>query len=148
MKYGNEVVIKLPRERVIELFDDEKNLFRWQPELMSFEHLSGQKGQPGARSLLKYKMGEREVEMTETITVRNLPDEFSGTYQAKGVWNEVVNRFEALDEHTTKWTSYSHFKFRGFMKLMALFMPGVFKKQSQKYMDQFKAFAEEQGIEE
>ena len=144
MKYSNEVVIQLPRARVIELFDSEKNLFQWQPELISFEHLSGEKGQPGAKSLLKYQMGKREVEMTETITVRNLPEEFSGTYEAKGVWNEVVNRFETLDDSSTRWVSESNFKFSGFMKVIALFMPGAFKKQSQKYMDQFKSFAEKQ----
>jgi hypothetical protein len=31
------------------------------------------------------------------------------------------------------------------MKLMAFIMPGEFKKQSQKYADDFKAFAE-QGV--
>lgn len=36
---------------------------------------------------------------------------------------------------------YTHFK--GFMnKMMALHMPGMFKKQTQKWLDQFKAFAE------
>ncbi len=144
MKYSNEVIINLPLNRVIELFDSEENLFKWQPELISFEHLSGEKGEVGAKSKLTYKMGKREVEMTETITVKDLPKEFSGTYEAKGVWNEVKNYFEALDENSTRFYADSHFEFSGFMKLIAFFMPGAFKKQSQKYLDQFKAFAEGQ----
>ena len=144
MKYWNEVIINLPLDRVIELFDSEENLFKWQPELISFEHFSGDKGEVGAKSKLHYKMGKREVEMVETITVKNLPKEFSGTYEAKGVWNEVKNYFEAIDENTTRWHSDCDFEFSGFMKIMAFFMPGAFKKQSQKYLDQFKTFAESQ----
>ena len=142
MKYSNEVEIKKPMAQVIKLFDNEENLFKWQPELLSFEHFEGNKGEVGAKSRLKYKMGKREVEMIETITVKNLPTEFSGTYEARGVWNEVRNYFEEIDENTTRWRSVTHFEFSGFMKLMGFFMPGAFKKQSQKYLDQFKQFVE------
>ena len=34
------------------------------------------------------------------------------------------------------------FQFSGFMKIIALFMPGMFRKQSLKMMQQFKVFAE------
>lgn len=142
MKYSNEILINVPIDEVIRLFDNEENIFKWQPELISFEHVSGIKGEVGAKSKLLYRMGMREVEMTETITVKDLPKEFSGTYEANGVWNEVKNYFEKIDDHTTRWRSDCEFKFSGFMKLIALFMPGSFKKQSFKYMKQFKAFAE------
>lgn len=142
MKYTNEVVINLPLKKVIELFDSEENLFKWQPELLSFEHLSGEKGKVGAKSKMRYKMGKREVEMIETIIVNELPKEFSATYEAKGVWNEMKNHFETISENSTRWHSHSHFKFSGFMKLMGFFMPGAFKKQSQKSLDLFKSFAE------
>jgi hypothetical protein len=142
MNYSNEVLIRVPLEKVIRLFDSEENIFKWQPELLSFEHLSGVKGAEGSRSKLVYKMGSREVEMVETIMVKDLPREFSATYEARGVWNEVKNYFEKVDEQTTRWHSECEFKFKGFMKLIAFFMPGSFKKQSQKYMDQFKSFAE------
>lgn len=145
MKYENEVMIRLPLEKVVNLFDSEENLFKWQPDLLSFEHVSGDKGEVGAKAKLKYKMGKREIEMIETITVKNLPHEFSGTYEAKGVWNEVKNYFEKIDDQTTRWRSESYFKFKGFMKIIGFLMPGSFKKQSQKYLDQFKAFAEEEA---
>lgn len=81
MKYTNEVIINAPVNRVIELFDNADNMKEWQPGLVSFEHLSGTPGQVGAKSKLKYKMGNREIEMIETITVKNLPEEFSGTVE-------------------------------------------------------------------
>ncbi|HNO23164.1 MAG TPA: SRPBCC family protein [Leptospiraceae bacterium] len=78
MKYSVEIEINLPIARVIELFDNPDNLQKWQPGLLSFEHLSGTPGQPGAKSRLTFRMGRGKMIMTETVTVRNLPDEFSG----------------------------------------------------------------------
>ena len=141
MKYTLNIEIKLPRDKVIELFDNPDNLKHWQPGFISYEHISGEAGQPGSKTHLRYKMGRREVEMIETITVRNLPDEFSGTYEAKGVWNQVKNTFTD-NNGTTTWTAENEFKFKGFMKLMGALMPGAFKKQSFKYMKLFKEFAE------
>lgn len=143
MRYTNEIEIDLPRNRVIELFDSSENMKFWQPELISFEHLSGMPGQVGAKSRLKYKMGKREVEMVETITKRNLPDEFDGTYDAKGVHNIILNKFIEVSPGKTKWVSDCEFQFSGFMKIIAFLMPGAFKKQSQKYLEQFKSFAEQ-----
>lgn len=40
MKYRTEITIDLPREQVIEIFDDPDNLPKWQPGLGSFEPLS------------------------------------------------------------------------------------------------------------
>ena len=141
MKYTTEITIDLPRARLIELFDSADNLAEWQPGLQRVEHLSGEAGQAGATSRLTYDMGGRVVEMIETIIRRNLPDEFTATYEARGVWNEVVNRF--YDEgDQTRWVAEAAFKFSGFMALMALFSPGAFRKQSQEIMQNFKAFAE------
>ena len=145
MKYTTEIEINLPRERVIELFDNPDNLSKWQHELRSFEHLSGEPGQPGAKSKLIYKMGKREVEMIETVTKRELPDHFDGTYEANGVYNMQKNRFIDTGKGTTLWISESEFRFSGFMKVMAFFMKGAFKKQTQKFMQQFKEFAESEG---
>lgn len=142
MKYEVEVDINLSRDTVIRLFDNSDNMKCWQPELVSFEHLSGKPGEVGAKSKLYYKMGKREIEMIETITCRNLPDEFSGTYEAKGVWNHVQNYFIEKGEDKTVWRSVNEFKCSGFLKVMIFFMPGMFKKETCKYLINFKEFAE------
>lgn len=115
---------------------------KWMEGLISFEHLSGTPGQVGAKSKLKFKIGKREIEMIETVTVRNLPEEFSGTYEAKVVFNSVKNKFVALPNSKTKYISEQEFHFKGFMKIIAFLMPGAFKKQSMKYLNDFKKFAE------
>ena len=149
MRYTNEIEIALPRERVVELFDDVDNLYKWQRGLKSFKHVSGEPGQPGARSEMIFQMGKRTVEMIETIVARDLPDRFSATFDAKGVRNLVENTFEDLDGERTRWVSHNEFQFKGFMKVMAFLMKGAFPKQSLKFMQDFKAFAEEgKNVEE
>jgi hypothetical protein len=142
MQYTTEITIDLPRARVIELFDNSDNMAHWMPGLQSFAHLSGEPGQPGATSKLVFEQGRRVIEMIETITVRNLPDEFSGTYEAQGVWNGVVNRFFDDGPDRTRWVAEHEFKFSGVMRVIAVFMRGAFRKQSAEYMRLFKAFAE------
>lgn len=146
MKYSNVIRIDLPRERVVELFDSSENLKKWQPGLISFDHLSGKPGEEGAKAKLVYQMGRRRTEMIETITANRLPDEFHGTYDAKGVHNIMENYFKQKGPNITEWTSVSEFQFSSFsMKLMGWLMPGAFKKQSYKYMRNFKKFAESEG---
>lgn len=145
MKFSSEIEINLPVNKVIELFDDPENLKHWQPGLKSFENISGTPGQPGAKSRLLFQMGNREIEMIETVTVRNLPQEFSGTYEAQGVFNIVKNYFVPIDENRTKYISEQEFQFKGMMKIMGWLMPGMFKKQSQSFLENFKNFAEKSG---
>lgn len=141
MKYNCEVTIDLPREEVIELFDSSENLSKWQPGLQSFEHMSGEPGQVGAKSRMVYDENGRIIEMIETITNQNFPDEFSATYEAKGVINWNSNRFYAEGDKT-RWVQETEFKFSGIMRVISVFMRGTFPKETMKSMNQFKAFAE------
>lgn len=136
-------MIELPRETVVELFDNSANLPCWQRGLQSHQLVSGQAGQTGARSRLVFQMGKRRIEMLETITRRSLPDAFDGTYEAPGVFNIVCNRFICLSPSQTRWESDNEFRFSGlFMRIIGLVMRGAFPKQSQQYLQDFKAFAE------
>ncbi len=142
MQVQAQVDIDLPWQRVVELFDDRDNLFRWQDGLQSFEHLSGEPGQVGAQSKLVYRQGKRDFELIETITERRLPEAFNGTYTHKGVHNEVRNRFVELGPDKTRWECENAFRFSGFMRLMAPFIRGAIAKKTQHDLNAFKQFAE------
>lgn len=144
MKYSNEIEINKPIDKVVELFDNPNNMGKWMEGLQSFEHISGIPGQPGAKSRLKFKMGNREMDMIETIHVRNLPHEFSGSYESKGALNIVTNRFEKISDNKTKCITEQEFRFNGLMKIIAVLFKGMFKKQSYKYSLAFKKFVESQ----
>lgn len=143
LQYTSEVIINRPRAEVVQKMDNPDNMKHWQPGFISMEVIKGEAGKEGAVSRMKYKMGKREVEMTETITKNAFPNEFNAIYEAKNVWNEQINKFIEVDENTTRWVSESTFKMSGPMKLLLWLMPGSFKKQSQQYCDHFKAFVEE-----
>lgn len=145
MKYSNHVIINKPLSRVIELFDSEENLYKWMEGLQSYEHVSGEPGKEGAVAKMRFIMGKRDIEMTETITKNNFPHEYSAVYETKGIYNPQQNLFTVIDDNTTKYESTSEFRFDGLgMKLMGWLMPSLFKKQSQKYLDAFKEFAEKE----
>ncbi|MBT8295785.1 MAG: SRPBCC family protein [Gramella sp.] len=143
MKYHQEITINKPRKEVVAKFSNPDNMKHWQRGFIFIKPINGNPGEDGSQNLLKYKMGKREVEMPETIIKNDLPQEFNATYEAKGVYNYQVNKFSPTLEKTTLWSSYSEFEFNGFMKLIGWFMPGAFKKQSRKYMEDFKAFVED-----
>ncbi len=144
MKFTCSVEIDQPIKRVIQLFDNPANMKEWQDGFVSMELLSGVRGKVGAKSRLLYKSGKHVVELIETIQVKNLPQEKTALYEHKHMVNIMSNYFTALGTDKTKWEVVIEYtKFIGFFpKLMALLMPGVFKKQTQKWLDQFKKFAE------
>ena len=142
MKYSTEVIINLPRSRVIELFDNTENIYKWQQGLKSFETISGNPGQEGARSSMVYESRKGDLNMTETITKRNFPDEFHTIYESRGVYNEMYNYFSEVETNKTIWRTESVFKFRGFMALMAPFMKTAFSSNTLLNMEHFKTFAE------
>ncbi|MDR5590950.1 SRPBCC family protein [Christiangramia sp. SM2212] len=144
MKYQQEITIKRPRKEVIAKFSNPDNIEHWQRGFIFMKPINGELGAEGSQNLLKFKIGKREIEMTETIIKNNLPNEFSATYEAKGVYNYQVNRFSNTLENDTLWITENEFRFSGFMKLFGWFMPGAFKKQSWKYMEDFKAFVEDE----
>ena len=144
MKYTTEVTIDLPRSKVIGLFDSVENMYQWQEGLKSFKHLDGEPGQEGARSEMVFEGRKGDLRMTETITKRNLPDEFHSINEAKGVFNEMYNYFLEPEPGRTTWRTISVFRFRGLMALMAPFMKSAFTSNTLLNMERFKAFCEQQ----
>lgn len=144
INYTLEIDINQPRSRVAELFGEPANLGAWQPGFLSMEDLEGEPGAPGSTSRLKYAHRKREVEMTETLVVNDLPNEFTATYRARGMTMTVRNLFKEDGEGKTQWISENEAEVSGLlMRIISMIMPGCFKKQSFKYMKNFKAFAED-----
>jgi len=127
---------------------------KWLRGLVLHEPLSGTHGQVGTESRVVMKMGQQEMECTETITRREPADlheipgdgvvHFEREIVAKGMWNAARERFTEAGPETTLWTSENEYRFSGLlMRLVGLLMPGTFRKQSLQHMQDFKAFAEQ-----
>ena len=142
MRYQVYVDINLPIEKVVEKFKNSENYYDWMEGLEKIEPVQGEMGQEGTQNYFHFKTGKREMKMLETVKRNNLPHSYLISYEVNGVFNEVDSQFEALNENKTRYTTNNLFRFKGMMKIMALFMKGAFKKQSLSYLNSFKKFVE------
>lgn len=146
VKYTGTVIINKPQQEVAKYFADPQYLGSYQDGFLRKEFVSGEIGQKDAVSKMYYKQGKGEMELTETILVNNLPDSFEGFYHHKHMDNTMKTSFIAIDKNTTKYvTEVEYVVFRGFIpKVLGLFFKGMFRKQGEKWMMNFKNFVEEQ----
>ena len=143
MRYTVQIEVEQPLDDVVRLFVDRANMPYWQEGLLADEPIEGEPGQAGSRSRLRFKMGKREIEMVETIEVRDLPRQVTAFYETEGVRNRVAMRFEEVSDSTTRLVSDQEFVFEGLMmRIMGALFGSMFRKQSMKYLTDFKAFAE------
>ena len=147
MKYTCSVEIDLPIDKTVGLWENENNFGEWQDGFESIEHLSGTPNEKGAKSKIVFN-GKRRIELIETIISSNLPTEKTALYEHVHMHNTQTTRFEPIAEAKTRYISeVEYIKFNGFMiRLMAKLFPNKFKAQSQKWMNQFKDFAEQAKV--
>lgn len=143
MKYTCTVDINLPIDKVVALWSNETYFKEWQDGFESIELLSGTYNTKGAKSKIILD-GNQRIELLETIISSDLPKEKIALYEHIHMTNTQTSRFIALGESSTQYISEVEYtQFNGLMiKLMAKLFPSKFKAQSQKWMNQFKAFAE------
>jgi len=143
MKYTSEILVNLPLHEFLKKLLDYNTLKHWQHGFDSFEHISGEMGTLGAKMKLNYSFGSRKIGLIETITKDNLPHEFHVFHDIDGLHNIHQNYFEETLEGKTKWVFKSECIPTTFsMSFKTLLMPGIFKKQTLKYLSDFKNFAE------
>ena len=102
VKYTVSIEIAQPRERVVELLADPAQLPKWLRGLVLHEPLDGVHGQVGTTSKVVLKMGQQEMEATETITRREPVDlhgipsntvvHYDRELVAKGMWSAARER--------------------------------------------------------
>lgn len=50
----------------------------------------------------------------------------------------IVNRFEKIDENSSRWVSWCNFTFKGVMMLMSIFVRGTVRQRTEADMQRFK----------
>jgi hypothetical protein len=154
MKLTVSIEIALPRERVVQLLADPAHLPKWLRGMVLHEPLNGMHGQVGTESRVVLQTGQQTMEATETITRREpanlhgIPRDtvvhFERELVAKGMWSAARDRLAEAGPETTLWAQENEYRFSSLpMRLLAPFMRGVFRKQLQQHMQDFKAFAEQ-----
>lgn len=147
MKFTCSITVHKPREEVVAYFSNPMYLKEYQEGFIRKEHISGKKGQTGAISKMYYKMGKSEMELTETIINNNLPESFAAQYHHKHTDNTMLCTFTPISNNTTQcnW-NIEYTAFRGFaITILKTLFPSMFKKQVQKWLQNFKDFVEKQN---
>ena len=142
MKYTISNIINKPLDEVIAKFKDPEAAKEWMEGLKSHTLTSGTAGEVGAKTDFVFLHKGKEMIISETILEQNFPDQIKFAYQSPMGENEVEMLFEQLPDGTVKQTNNSYFKLTGFMKLFGFLLKGMFKKQSFKYLNGFKEYAE------
>jgi len=146
MKYKGSKEINKPLEEVTKFFADPQYLGEYQDGFVKKELISGEAGKEGAVSQMFYEQGGREMLLTETITSNKLPHSFEAFYSHKHMDNTMKCQFTVLDRNRTRYDyEYEYVRMEWFMpKLIAILFPSVYRKQGEKWMQQFKEFVEKQ----
>lgn len=142
MKFTDEIIINKNRKDVWKAYNSIENLYKWQPTLKKFTHLSGKPGQPGAKSKLVYKENKREIEIILTLTNISEPEIFAGDYDFKGARNAITNSFIEIEKNKTKWIMETELKFGGVYKILSPLLKGMMIKRTRSNMNRFKNLAE------
>ncbi|WP_109437648.1 SRPBCC family protein [Aquimarina sp. AU119] len=146
MKYKGSVTIHQEREVVVALFMNEEYNKEYQDGFIKKELINGVPGQKGAKSKMYYKYGKQDMVITETITKNDLPQSLEAFYHHKHMDNTMKYTFTEVNSKTTQYDyECEYIRINWFLpKIIALFFPGIYRKQVEKWMSQFKEFAEKQ----
>lgn len=148
MQFEFCIDIDAPPELVWRLFEDPERLPSWQPDLQSYEAVSGEPGWPGTVSLLVYHQQGRRVETTETIIAREEGRHRAGRYENTWASNEMACTFQPMPDGGTRWRAYAEFRFKGWVQLMAPLLRSGIRKRLEDDMMRFKALAEREHAQE
>lgn len=147
MKFICKTEIDLPRAQVIKLWLDPAQLKHWQTGFESYQFISGKPGTVGSKTKLTYHNKGSIFDLEETILENKLPNTFEAEYKHLTMTNKMRSSFKAVDDQTTLWQAeIDYIQFNGLaIKIFGFFGKRIFQKQTQKWLDNFKAFAEQHG---
>ena len=147
MKFEGSIDVRQPREIVVKFFADPQYLGEYQEGFLRKELVSGTAGEDGAVSKMYYKMGKREMELTETIISNRLPDVFEAHYHHVHMDNTMKCTFTEVQNGVTRYKQEVEYTRINWVmpKLVAILFPGMYRKQAEKWNQNFKTFVEKQS---
>lgn len=146
MKYSGHIDIDKPLEEVVDFFSDSENQVKWQDGFIRKEQLKGTGRESGAQIKLYYKYGNRDMILIETVISNDLPNSIESTYHHKHMDNTMKCSFTPIGQDKTRYQyEYEYTRISWIMpRLMAILFPGMYRKQGEKWMKQFKEAIEKQ----
>lgn len=119
------ITIDKPVKAVWEYIDNPDNMPLWLDNFVRYEHVSGERGQPGSKGRQYYNERGREFVMDEEMLERTDHKHIKLKLTSKPMDIIIENSFKSTGKNSTELVAIAEFtRVSAFMKLMmALFMP-------------------------
>lgn len=141
MNYTSEITIALPREKLLDLFQNDRFVLSWLDGLKIIRHISGKRFHRGSITEMVFDMDGKDVVIVETILETNYPDSYDAHYKTKAMIN--ITRNKLIDQgDSTLWQSENIFKLSGLSRIFEPFMKKQFVKKTNADMQKLKLTAE------
>lgn len=142
--YEVKIEVNKPIDEVFALFNDKNKLKEWTPTIKLFEPINETANHVGSTYKVIVDNNGKDFEMTEKVLAFEKNKKVSIEFDAQGMLKTDVITFKSVGNKTII-TNNASCKGTNFMlKCIFPFSKGMFKKEDQKYLDNFKKFAEAQ----
>lgn len=143
MKFRIEIIIENSLQEVIKLFANQDNNQYWQSTFIRMQKHNFD----ASRSVHFFRVNGRLIEVNIQVLEDNLPQNYRVHCEMHGLVQKVNHIFSAYSQHQTKWVMEIEFIAESLvMKAFTLLLPGIFRKHTKIFAQDFKRFAENMKI--
>ena len=147
LSYYEEIIINSDIQNVIDLHEEPKYLEHYMNGFISFKTVQGESRKTGSISEISIVFNSnesvtRKIVMKEKVLSNNLPNEKVIQLNTSSVNNLITYRFVKLGKDKTQFFRTHEYEFNTYMKVYSFFMSRKIKRESYKYLKNFKNFVE------
>ena len=147
LSYYEEIIINSDIQNVIDLHEDPNYLEHYMNGFISFKTVQGESRKTGSISEISIVFNSnesvtRKIVMKEKVLSNNLPNEKVIQLNTGSVNNLITYRFVKLGKDKTQFFRTHEYEFNTYMKVYSFFMSRKIKRESYKYLKNFKNFVE------
>lgn len=142
--YEAEVSVNKPINEVFEAFNNSENIKKWIPEVKTFEVVNNNPGKTGSVYKLVVENQGEEIAMTEKVMAYIPNEKVTLFFDAENMLKNDDYNFTEKDGVTTIVLTSSCRSDSYIMACLFPYFKGTFREQDQTYLNNFKAFVENQ----
>ncbi|PQJ82037.1 SRPBCC family protein [Polaribacter glomeratus] len=141
--YTTQVTVNKPVKEVFETFSNSENIKEWIPEIKSFEVINENIGKIGSSYKMVIENQGQEIAMTQKVIAYVKNEKLTLFFDAENMLKRDDYIFTEKEGNTIITLNTSCQSESFLMACMFPYFKGTFEKQDQSYLNNLKAFIEE-----